>query len=584
MGDVPNTPLGMAANGVAADAVAGSREDQLLAALEAAGTLSPENGERARRAYLRTGGSVVDILVRLGLCEEKALAQTVASLLGLPLLGSEDLSECDFRSNKLNLPFLRDARVLPLAETGTAVTVAAVDPFNGFTAQALRLAFSKPIAFVVAAASQIDDGLARLYPTASSGSAADGIAAAAGDVTDTDIVRLRESASEAPIVRFVERLIARAVDARASDIHIEPLERRLRVRIRVDGMLNDEDPAPLSSAPAIVSRIKILANLDIAERRLPQDGAIKMNVRGREIDFRVATSPVVHGEAVVVRILDRDRVRLDLSDLGFDAGLHEKWLRVLDRPNGIALVTGPTGAGKSTTLYAALTHLNQAHRKIITVEDPVEYKIDGLNQIQVKPDIGLDFARTLRSMLRHDPDVIMLGEIRDGETARIATQASLTGHLVLSTLHTNDAASAVTRLLDMGIESYLVSSTVCAVMAQRLVRTLCAQCRTPLRQLGALGPAAEVWRASGREYEVFGAVGCTACRGTGYSGRTVIAELMVLDDGLRRCIHARAEAGRVRTTAIEAGMETLYENGLRRVFAGETSYEEVLRVAQDVGG
>jgi len=320
-----------------------------------------------------------------------------------------------------------------------------------------------------------------------------------------------------------------------------------------------------------------MARLDIAERRLPQDGAMKVSVRGRDIDFRVATTPVVHGEEVVIRILDQSSVRLNLAELGFSPILLQRLTAVLSRPNGILLVTGPTGSGKSTTLYAALEHLNRADRKIISVEDLVEFKIDGLNQIQVKPEIGLDFARSLRSILRLDPDIIMVGEIRDAETARIAVQAALTGHLVVSTLHTNDAASAVTRLLDMGIEDYLVTSTLSGVLAQRLVRTLCPHCRA--RQELPDGPLKR--RAIGAS-PVYGHKGCPACRGTGFRGRTVIAEFMELTTDLRQRIVVRADAGQLRKSAIAGGMQTLFECGMDLVLAGTTSYDEVVRVAQDL--
>ena len=459
-----------------------------------------------------------------------------------------------------------------------------MDPSDPYTNQALGLIFAKPIQFKIATTSQIEDAILRLYAQALGNSVSETLAMATGDITDTDVVRMRESASEAPIIRFVENLIAKAVDAGASDIHIEPLERRLRVRLRIDGILNEDDPAPLSSAAAIVSRVKILARLDIAERRLPQDGAVKMNVRGKEVDLRVATSPVVHGEEIVIRILDQSSVQLDLTELGFSDNLLTSLKQILDRPNGILLVTGPTGSGKSTTLYAALTRLNRADRKIITVEDPVEYKIDGLNQIQVKPEIGLDFARSLRSILRHDPDIIMVGEIRDAETARIATQSALTGHVVLSTLHTNDAASAVTRLLDMGIEDYLITSTVSGVLAQRLVRTLCRTCREPIEPPDVLRAVIAARKQRGEMGQMYRAVGCPDCRGTGYRGRTVIAELMIFDGPLRQKVLSHADAAQLRAAAIEGGMQTLYDNGLGRVFAGITSYDEVLRVAQDVEG
>jgi general secretion pathway protein E len=546
--------------------------DRILVSLFAEGAISADNAERARRAHARAGGSLVDIIIRLGLCEEKALARAVAAVAGLDPLKDEDVPAEALFADRLSVPFLRDARVLPLAERDDAVLCAAADPTNEVTKRALVMAFAKSVAFVVGAASQIDQALLRLYSDAGAGAAA-ATTSAASDVTETDVARLRESASEAPIVRFVEQLIARAVDAGASDIHIEPLQRRLRIRLRVDGILHEEEPAPLSSAPAIVSRVKILSRLDIAERRLPQDGSIKLNVRGREIDLRVATAPVANGEAIAIRVLDRETVRLDLTELGFGEALLGGFRKALLRPNGIILVTGPTGAGKSTTLYAALNTLNTVGRKIVTVEDPVEYKIDGLNQIQVKPDIGLDFARTLRSILRHDPDVIMVGEIRDAETARIAIQAALTGHLVLSTLHTNDAASAVTRLLDMGIEDYLLTSTIACVVAQRLVRRLCRECRRAV-------PAPQFLDGA---REVFAAEGCPSCRGTGYRGRMIIAELLEMSGDVRRAVLDQAEAAELRDAALRSGMRSLYDNGLDAVRFGATSLEEVMRVAQDLG-
>lgn len=562
-----------------------SFEVKLLQALAKRSAVSPESAERAKRAYARTGSSLVDIMIRLGLCEEKALAETVGEISGCRLATAEEIPEAPLRSTELSVAFLREARVLPIAETESHVLVAAADPVNRFSKHALMLAFHKPVQFLVATASLIEDGIARLYATTPETALQMGIIGAAGDITDMDVARLRESASEAPIVRFVERLIAQAVDAGASDIHIEPLERRLRVRLRIDGMLTDEEPAALSSAPAIVSRVKILARLDIAERRLPQDGSIKMNVRGREIDLRVATTPCVHGEALAIRILDSRAVALELEELGFQPGLLTDIRHILERPNGIFLVTGPTGSGKSTTLYAALKRLNEPKRKIITVEDPVEYKIDGLNQIQVKPDIGLDFARCLRSILRHDPDVIMVGEIRDVETARIATQAALTGHLVLSTLHTNDAASAITRLLEMGIDDYLVASTVAGVLAQRLVRRLCPDCRQPDDNPAMLQPAS-IGRHGSAKHALcaFRAVGCAKCRGTGYRGRTAIAELMIMSEGLRHSVLDRSKASQLRELAMQSGMKILYDDGMNAVSTGTTSVEEVLRVAQDLNG
>ena len=371
-------------------------EEVLLAHLLASGYVDAEGADRARRAYERAGGSIVDILIKLALCAERDLARGVAEAAQCPLLDLEDIPETPVRAESLNARYLRDAQLLPIAETEESVTVAATDPTNPFTVQALRLALGKPVTFVIGTPSDIESAVAKLYGLHGGYEATDETASTlAQAVTDADLARLRESASEAPIVRLVDRLIARAVDMGASDIHIEPLERVLRIRNRVDGVLREEEPAPLSSAPAVVSRVKILARLDIAERRLPQDGAFKMNVRGRETDFRVATAPVAHGESVAIRILDGSNVRLDLETLGFSPLVLGGIETILTRPNGIFLVTGPTGSGKTTTLYAALSRLNYPKRKIVTVEDPVEYKIDGLNQIQVKPDIAFDFARAL---------------------------------------------------------------------------------------------------------------------------------------------------------------------------------------------
>ncbi|WP_243850947.1 GspE/PulE family protein [Rhizomicrobium electricum] len=551
----------------------------LLKALVDAEVLSVELAERVERAIAHAGASVVDVIVRLGLCDERSLASALSTLSGFPLAMVEEFPSEPIHPDTLSIPFLREARVLPIAQSDNGVVVAVADPYDDYTKHSLTLLFDKPVELRIAPASQIEDGIMRLYSTALGQSACEVLEIASCDLVDSDLDRLRESAGEAPIIRFVDRLIAKAVDAGASDIHFEPFERQLRVRLRVDGILTNDEPAPVASMAAIVSRIKIMAHLDIAERRLPQDGAMKVNVRGRDVDFRVATTPVVYGEEVVIRILDQSSVRLNLVELGFAPDLLVRLKAILNRPNGILLVTGPTGSGKSTTLYAALDYLNRADRKIITVEDPVEYKIEGLNQIQVKPEIGLDFARSLRSILRHDPDVIMVGEIRDAETARIAIQAALTGHIVLSTLHTNDAASAVTRLLDMGIEDYLITSTLSGVLAQRLVRTLCAQCRK-----SQILPNALLLRGVAPETTVLTSCGCPACRDTGFKGRTVIAELMELTPTIRSKVLANTDAAQLRHAAAAEDAMTLFESGLRAVLDGVTSYDEILRVAQDMEG
>jgi len=399
---------------------------------------------------------------------------------------------------------------------------------------------------------------------------------------EVDIDRLRDLASEAPVVRFVDRLIAGAVAEGASDIHIEPFEDRLRIRYRLDGRLQEVDALPPADRLAITSRLKIMAGLNIAERRQPQDGRIRTAVEGGTLDIRVATAPTLHGESLVLRLLHRDRAALELPKLGFDGLGLERLQRALDRPHGLVLVTGPTGSGKTTTLYAALSRLNSVDRKILTVEDPIEYQIPGVNQVQVNPKFGLTFAHVLRSFLRHDPDVIMVGEIRDAETAQIAVHAALTGHLVLATLHTNDAPSAVTRLIDMRVEDFLLTSTVAAIVGQRLVRTLCRYCRAP----GDTAPADLARLASsalggGRIHAPYRPVGCERCRGTGFSGRTTISEVMTMSDGLRRIILDHGESHAIRRLAVEEGMLAMLAHGVEKIAAGVTTLDEVLRATAD---
>jgi len=374
----------------------------------------------------------------------------------------------------------------------------------------------------------------------------------------------------------------RAVESRASDIHIEPFENRLKVRYRIDGVLKEVEAPPARSTAAVISRIKIMAKLNIAERRLPQDGRIMLRVQGKELDLRVSTVPTVYGESVVMRILDRENVILDFESLGFGERELRRFLEVLHMPNGIILVTGPTGSGKTTTLYTALSQINQPEVKIITVEDPVEYQLEGINQIQVKPSIGLNFANALRSIVRQDPDVIMIGEMRDLETAKIAIQSALTGHLVLSTLHTNDAAGGVTRMLDMGVEDYLLSSTVNGILAQRLVRRLCPDCREPYEALPEMVREMRLDRfTDGDTVTLYKPVGCESCGGTGYKGRAAILELLIMSDPIRRLVMRRAESGDIFEAAQKDGMTSMYDDGLAKSVAGITTVEEVLRVTQE---
>jgi general secretion pathway protein E len=392
---------------------------------------------------------------------------------------------------------------------------------------------------------------------------------AAREDSEDDATHLQDLATEAPVIRLVNLLMAKAVERRASDIHVEPFEARLRVRYRIDGVLVDVEAPPKRLQAAIVSRIKLMARMNIAERRLPQDGRIRVELEGRDLDLRVSTIPTVHGESLVMRLLDRASVRLGLDELGFPAEAQQRFESLIAQPHGIILVTGPTGSGKTTTLYAALRALNSSEKKIITIEDPVEYQLEGVNQIHVKPKIGLTFATGLRHIVRQDPDVILVGEIRDRETADIAIHAALTGHLVLSTLHTNDAAGAITRLLDMGLEDYLVSSTLLAVLAQRLVRSICREC-------APAPPAPAEPRRGPREGEA-----CPACGGSGYFGRTGIFELLVMDEAMQRLILGKADANAIRAAAVAHGMETLWENGRRKMLAGLTTLEEIARVTRE---
>ena len=545
------------------------------------GRLDPAGLGRAERVREASHAPLHLLLPKLGLVSEREVAETLAQLLDLPLAGEADYPDLPPAGDRISVNFLKEARILPLADTGDGLTVAMADPLDRYTVSAMQLFAGKPVLPWVGVPADIEAALERLFGR--SGTTGEVIQPGGEQAelgAEDDVQRLRDLASEAPVVRIVNRLISRAVESRASDIHIEPLEHNLRVRYRIDGVLREVETPPLQLRAAIISRIKIMARLNIAERRLPQDGRIKLAVRGKDIDLRVATMPTMHGEAVVLRILDRGSVALDFTALGFeDAGL-AAYREALARPNGIILVTGPTGSGKTTTLYASLIELNTPDRKVLAVEDPIEYQLDGVNQVQIKPQIGLSFAHVLRSMLRHDPDVIMVGEIRDLETAQIAIQAALTGHLVLSTVHTNNAASTLTRLLDMGVEDYLMTSTLNAIVAQRLVRRLCQDCCKPytplpelLAQLGLAGrDGVTFWRPGG----------CSKCNDTGYFGRISINEVLVMSDQVRRQILHHAEATELQRAALATGMRPMFHDGVGKAAAGITTIEEVLRVTREV--
>ena len=554
--------------------------EQVCAWLLDNGHLKASDLERARwLAQESEGSTLVELLTRLGLVSELDLAKAWAATLQAPLLLADAVQLCEEPLPTVNERFLRHYRLVPLGIHGDGIHVLAANPGDDYALQALRYACEKPMYVSVGAASEVDALIEKLYGQGRSamGSLIETLDEHSG--AEDDIEHLRDLASEAPVIRLVNLILQRAVEQRASDIHIEPFESQLKVRYRIDGVLHEAEAPPSTSSAAIISRLKIMARLDIAERRLPQDGRIMLRIQGKELDLRVSTVPTSFGESVVMRLLDRQTVSFDFPSLGMDGERLSTFLDVLENPHGILLVTGPTGSGKTTTLYTALSRLNTAERKIITVEDPVEYQLEGINQIQVKPSIGLDFAGALRSIVRQDPDVIMIGEMRDLETCRIAIQSSLTGHLVLSTLHTNSAAASITRLLDMGVESYLIASTVKGILAQRLVRRLDPQTRVPFEAPPELIAEHGLERFTAQR-PIMLYRPASELPGGGYHGRSAITELLVMNEELRSLLMRQADAATLEQAARRGGLRTLYEEGLRQAVAGITSLEEVLRVTR----
>jgi general secretion pathway protein E len=545
---------------------------------------------RAMRAAKAASERLDLVLVKLGLVSERDLGLAYSLFCNLPLIGTDDFPNRAILADRLKPSFLKANRLLPIAFDGSTLLIAATDPFIGEPAKAISFMLDADVELAVIVPEDIEQGFRTLYGDGGAESIdtqddAMHVAALLGaGGGEFDVERLRDIANEAPVIRLVNQIISRAVERGASDIHVEPGRDSIAVRYRIDGFLQQERSVPSALRAALTTRLKIMAKLDIAERRLPHDGRIKTAVRGVEIDIRVSTLPTVFGESIVLRILDRSRVELDFTLLGLDRETQTSLQKLMSLPNGIILVTGPTGSGKTTTLYTALKHLNRPELKLFTVEDPIEYQLAGINQIQVQPQIGLDFPLALRSILRQDPDIIMIGEIRDIETARIAIQAALTGHLVFSTLHTNSAVAAIARLIDIGLERYLLASTVSGVMAQRLVRKLCEACARPHQghprlheDLKGHMPSRTVADFS-RMRE---AVGCDACGGTGYRGRAAICELLVIDDAMRTGLGRRSQDQRtLEELARGSGFRTLYEDGLAKVASGETTLEEVLRVTR----
>ncbi len=537
--------------------------------LVARGLIEPEDLDKALEIQRERGEKLGKILVDLGFVATRDVLAALSEQLGVPLASIEGPPPVTPETEGLSPRFMRQCKFLPIALQDSTLTLAMADPLDFETISAVRGFTGLKVRAALASEQEIRDAIDRYYgeterpaePEPETGE------------TSEDLEHLRDMASEAPVIRLVNALIAQAVEKRASDIHLEPFEKEFRVRFRIDGVLYNQEPPPRELKAAIISRVKLMARLNIAERRLPQDGRIKIKTLGREVDLRVSTLPTLYGESVVMRLLDRSATEFfDLRRLGFDEHMLARMEYYTSLPHGILLVTGPTGSGKSTTLYSALKRINRPGVKIITIEDPVEYQMDGINQIHVNPQIGLTFAAGLRHIVRQDPDVIMVGEIRDRETADIAIRAALTGHFVYSTLHTNDAPSAITRLTDMGVENYLISSSLVAVLAQRLVRVICPRCKVEDEpRITPQGETIVTWRG----------LGCEHCFGTGYSGRVGIFELMEMNDEIRKLIMRNADATEIAAAARRHGMRTLREDGWEKVRAGATTAQEVLRVTQE---
>ena len=559
------------------------RAADLCALMIEQGRLRSEDLSRARAYREQHGGNLLTLLVRLGLVSERDLASAQSDLLGITLFSEKDYPEQAPDIDSVSVLFMKQQHLVPVKVDENTVHVVMADPQNPAMLKALRMATGMKIEPSVGITSEIDNAIERYFGGGRSamGQIAEGLGADVESDDEENVEHLRDLASEAPVIRLVNLILGRAVEARASDIHIEPFENRLKVRYRVDGVLQEVEAPPARSTAAVISRVKIMAKLNIAERRLPQDGRIMHRVSGKELDLRVSTVPTSHGESVVMRILDREAVTLDFGALGFAEDTRDKFIRQLEMPHGIILVTGPTGSGKTTTLYTALSQLNAPSRKIITVEDPVEYQLEGVNQIQAKSSIGLNFAAALRAIVRQDPDVIMIGEMRDLETAKIAIQSALTGHLVLSTLHTNDAAGGVTRMLDMGVEDYLLTSTVNAIMAQRLVRRLDPETREPFEVLPEMVEELGLRELTDADPITLYRPGSSEINPTGYKGRSSIIELLTMSDEIRRMVMKSATSGELERQAVAEGMRTMYQDGMLKALNGSTSPEEVLCVTQE---
>ena len=550
-------------------------DKRLGQSLIAKALLQPSDLDKALELQSERGDRLGKILVDLGFVAQRDVLAALAEQLEIPLVSAQQFPAVSPELEGIAPRYMRQFKFLPIELEDSTVTLAMADPLDFETINTVRLFTRLQVKTALAAEQEILDAIDRYYGEGdqAAGGLVAGVSEAPLAEAAEEIEHLRDMASEAPVIRLVNSMIAQALERRASDIHIEPFEKEFRIRYRVDGVLHDQDAPPREMKAAVTSRLKLMAKLNIAERRLPQDGRIKLKVLGHEVDLRVSTLPTLYGESVVMRLLDRSAGDFyDLQKLGFDQHMLSRMEFYTSLPHGILLVTGPTGSGKSTTLYAALKRINLPDKKIITIEDPVEYQMDGINQIHVNPQIGLTFASGLRHIVRQDPDVIMVGEIRDRETADIAIRAALTGHFVFSTLHTNDAPSAITRLTDMGVENYLITSSLVSVLAQRLVRRICPHCRQSDGAVEAPdGSRVQTWRGAG----------CAQCLGTGFSGRVGIFELMEMQEDLRRLIMANADAAQLTVSARRHGMGNLREDGWQKVAAGVTTAAEVMRVTQE---
>ncbi len=531
---------------------------------------------------LQGGGYLGKTLVDYGYIHADVLLETLSKELGLRFISLEDYPKTQLPIKELNISeaFLKEKTIFPIQIKDDTLTIAVFDPFDLHAIENLKNSLGKNIKILLSTEETIVEAIETYYGTGEStmGRMVENIKDDENSFTDTDLdtEHIRDMASEAPVIKLVNHIISKATEMGASDIHLEPFAEDLILRYRIDGILHNFEAPPKKLNSALCTRIKIMAKLDISERRLPQDGRIKLKVHGKDIDMRVSTLPTLYGESLVIRILDRDNLTVELEKMGFPKQELEQFQKLIHKPYGKLLVTGPTGSGKTTTLYGALQNINTPDKKIITIEDPVEYQIRGVNQIHVKPQIGLDFASGLRSIVRQDPDVIMVGEIRDAQTADVAIQAALTGHLVFSTVHTNDAAGAITRLLDMGVENYLISSALLGILAQRLVRVICRTCIEPIEVAPAL--IVEIDNPGQDSIKAFHGKGCKECNHTGFRGRAGIYELLVVDDTIRQLILTKATSQIIRESARKKGMTTLREDGWKKVAKGITTVEEVLRV------